>query len=74
MNVVDHSKSWAVVAAGVAAALVAGLGLIPVEKVAADNCGARCRNAYNQCRIATKGSQSCESLFTRCMQGCRGKK
>lgn len=73
MNVFDSSRSWALAAVAVAAALVAGLGLVPVEKVAADSCGAACRNAYNQCRIQTKGSQSCESQFTRCMQHCRSK-
>jgi hypothetical protein len=73
MNVVDCSRTWTLAAVGVAAALVAGLGLVPVEQVAADSCGAACRNSYNQCRIATKGSSSCESQFTSCMQGCRRK-
>ena len=52
---VDCSRTWTLAAMGIAAALVAGLGLVPVEQAAADGCGAACRNAYNQCRIATKG-------------------
>jgi len=43
------------------------------ERAVADSCGAACRNAYNQCRIATKGSSSCEAQFTSCMQRCRSK-
>jgi hypothetical protein len=51
------------------AALVAG-GLIMSNRVSANQCGASCRNAYNQCRISTKGSPSCEAAFTACMQSC----
>jgi hypothetical protein len=59
-------KRWAV-------AVLAGAMLLAAQPVAADGCGASCRNAYNQCRIATKGSASCESAFTSCMQHCRSK-
>lgn len=56
-----------------AASVLAASMLAMANQVAADSCGAACRNAYNQCRIATKGAASCESAFTSCMQGCRSK-
>jgi hypothetical protein len=55
----------------IAGAVLVGAGLVSIDQAAADGCAARCRSAYNQCRIATKGSSSCEAAFTRCMQGCR---
>ena len=33
-------------------------------------CAASCRSAYNDCRIATKGSASCDAQFQACLQGC----
>lgn len=33
-------------------------------------CTASCRNAYNQCRVQTKGHPRCDSQFTACMQNC----
>ena len=63
--------TWAMGAAAVAAAILLCAGLVPIDPVAADGCAARCRSAYNQCRIATKGSPACEGKFTSCMQGCR---
>jgi hypothetical protein len=63
-------KRWATLLAVVA--LLAGAALLGAQPVAAD-CGGGCRNAYNQCRIATKGSASCESQFTSCMQQCRSR-
>ena len=64
-------KRWANLLGGMA--LLAGVALLGAQPVAADDCGASCRNSYNQCRIATKGSASCESQFTSCMQHCRSK-
>jgi hypothetical protein len=69
----SRSWAWALTAAVIAAAVVVGFGLVSAERAVADGCGAACRNAYNQCRIATKGAQSCEGQFTRCMQRCRRK-
>jgi hypothetical protein len=57
----------------VAGAMLAGAGLASIDRAAADGCAAGCRSAYNQCRIATKGSSSCEAQFTACMQSCRKK-
>jgi hypothetical protein len=33
-------------------------------------CTSACRAQYNQCRIATKGSPSCDAQFAACMQRC----
>jgi hypothetical protein len=63
--------TWALAAVAVAAAVLAGAGLVTIDRAAADSCAAACRSAYNQCRIATKGSSSCEGQFTSCMQSCR---
>jgi len=65
--------SCALATLAVAAALLAGFGLVSIDRAAANACGASCRNAYNQCRIATKGSSSCEAAYTNCMQSCRKK-
>jgi len=64
--------SWALATLAVAAALLA-FGLLSIDRAAANACGAACRNAYNQCRIATKGSSSCEAAYTNCVQSCRKK-
>jgi hypothetical protein len=44
--------------------------------VAQDSCSAACRTAHSQCRIATKGSPSCDAQLMACLQRCiatRGK-
>ncbi|MCL4766075.1 MAG: hypothetical protein KJZ80_07580 [Hyphomicrobiaceae bacterium] len=33
-------------------------------------CTSDCRAQYNQCRIATKGSSSCDAQFAACMRRC----
>ena len=33
-------------------------------------CTASCRQQYNQCRISTKGSPSCDAQFAACMRRC----
>jgi hypothetical protein len=53
--------------------MLTGAAILGAQPVAADGCGASCRNSYNQCRIATKGSASCEAQFTSCMQHCRSR-
>lgn len=62
--------NWAVPAALASLVLLAILAFAAVDRVSANPCGAKCRNDYNQCRISTKGSTSCEAAFTRCMQSC----
>jgi hypothetical protein len=71
MNVVDRKSLWALAAVTAAAALRAVSGLIATGPADAEGgCGESCRAAYNQCRIATKGSAACEAAFTSCMQQC----
>lgn len=70
MNVLERRMTWAAVAAAAFAVVVAALAL---GGASANDCGSACRKAYNQCRIATKDSPSCEAQFTRCMQSCRGR-
>jgi hypothetical protein len=38
--------------------------------VAQDSCTSSCRAQWNQCRIATKGSPSCDAQLQACMRGC----
>jgi hypothetical protein len=54
-------------AAGVLAASLAS------AQPAAADCASACRNQHNQCRIATKGSPSCDAQLTQCLRGCRGR-
>jgi hypothetical protein len=71
MNVIDRRSLWALAAGAVVAALLAGSSLMATAPAEAEGgCGESCRSAYNQCRIATKGSSSCEAAFTSCMQHC----
>jgi hypothetical protein len=37
------------------------------------SCAAACRAAHNDCRIATKGSPSCDAQFQACLLDCRKK-
>jgi hypothetical protein len=39
-------------------------------EIAQGGCTEACRAQYNQCRIATKGSASCDAQFAACMQRC----
>jgi hypothetical protein len=71
MNVIDRRSLWALAAVAVVAALLAVSGLVATRPAEAEGgCGESCRSAYNQCRIATKGSSTCEATFTSCMQTC----
>lgn len=36
------------------------------------SCRQGCQSSYNQCRIVTKGSPSCDGSFRGCLQGCFG--
>ncbi len=50
-----------------AAALLSGSGAGTAE---ANSCTAQCRAAHNQCRIATKGSPSCDAQLQACLSRC----
>jgi len=67
--VLDRRLNWAIAGCLVLVGLLA-VGFAALDRASANQCGASCRNAYNQCRISTKGSPSCESAFTSCMQRC----
>jgi hypothetical protein len=73
MDVLERRMTWALGGAAIAAAMLVCAGLVSIDRAAADSCAASCRSSYNQCRISTKGSPSCEGKFTSCMQGCRKK-
>ncbi len=66
----DRKMSWVLAVAAVVVALVAATGLVVIERAFADGCGSRCKDDYSQCRMATKGSESCEKKFTKCLQRC----
>jgi hypothetical protein len=69
--VVDRANLLAQVGAVAAAFLAAVICFSPAE--AEGGCGASCAHAYNQCRIQTKGSSSCEAQYSSCLQSCRKK-
>jgi hypothetical protein len=33
-------------------------------------CASSCRSAYNDCRISTKGSSSCDAQYQACLRSC----
>jgi hypothetical protein len=57
-----------------AAAVIAALGVLLGQtgfQAEANQCVSQCRAAHNQCRMATKGSPSCDSQLQSCMDRCR---
>lgn len=58
------------------AALVAVVGVALTDAHNAPTCAqgnacvSSCRAAHNQCRIATKGSASCDAQLQACVQAC----
>jgi hypothetical protein len=58
----------------VASAAGAGLVSMSSNEAVANSCAASCHAGHNQCRIATKGSPSCDAQLTACLRGCAGKK
>jgi hypothetical protein len=68
--VLGRKLNWALAGAVAVITLLVAVGFASIDRVSANQCGSSCRNAYNQCRISTKGSPSCESAFTSCMQSC----
>ncbi|MGB3719813.1 MAG: hypothetical protein DIU63_02110 [Proteobacteria bacterium] len=43
---------------------------VDVQLAQGGACTSSCRAQYNQCRIATKGSPSCDAQFAACMRRC----
>jgi len=70
-QVIDSRMTWMLVRCAVCVVLLAGISLLGPASASAASCGAQCKKAFNQCRISTKGSPSCDKQFTKCMQGCR---
>ena len=73
-QVVDSRMTSGLVRAAICAVLMAGIGLLGTGSASAASCGAQCKKAFNDCRISTKGSPTCDEQFTRCMQRCIEKK
>jgi hypothetical protein len=68
--VLGRKLNWALLGGFALLATLVAIGVGSSDRVAAGQCGSSCKAAYNQCRISTKGSGSCEIAFTRCMQSC----
>jgi F0F1-type ATP synthase membrane subunit c/vacuolar-type H+-ATPase subunit K len=69
------SGRWMVVSAAalvaLGAAAFATLTATATPAIAQGNaCVAACNAAHNQCRIATKGSSSCEAQLQVCLRAC----
>jgi len=47
-----------------------GAGAESNRQAGAGGCAAQCRDQHNRCRIATKGSPSCDAQLQACLQGC----
>ena len=61
----------AMIAALALAAALAGLPGEPSCAVAqSSTCRSTCLAQYNQCRISTKGSPSCDAQYQSCLQSC----
>lgn len=64
----------ALIAVGLTLALAVGLlgvsQLIVREDASANQCASACYAAHNQCRVASKGSPSCDAQLSRCLSGC----
>ena len=58
----------------VAAVLLAAACGVPVTVAFANACAQRCYAQHNQCRIATKGSPSCDAQLTSCLRSCSARK
>lgn len=57
------------------AIVAGGLGLaLAATEAGANSCQQSCRAAWNQCRIATKGSPSCDAQLQACMASCLPKR
>ena len=59
-------------ATAVIIALAVGVAVMggAVPPAEANSCQQSCRAQWNQCRIATKGSSSCDAQLQACMQAC----
>jgi hypothetical protein len=58
-------------AAGLATSLALTGGCAEAQ---GNQCAAQCYAQHNQCRIATKGSPSCDAQLTACLRGCASRR
>ena len=66
-------KFTAIAAACIVVAFAAKVGMTTVMAPAAaqgNACVAVCKSTHNQCRIAMKGSPSCDEQLQSCLQAC----
>ncbi len=55
----------------VAAAVLSGLpGDTTCVMAQSPSCRATCLQEYNQCRLSTKGSPTCDAHYQTCLQSC----
>lgn len=60
-----------VLAVGLAASLALSGGCAEAQ---GNQCAAQCYAQHNQCRMATKGSPSCDAQLTACLRGCASRR
>ncbi|MEM7777868.1 MAG: hypothetical protein AAF732_19940 [Pseudomonadota bacterium] len=65
----SFARAFAVVSA-IVVLLALALSTTVVFDAKAGACSNACRAAYNQCRIATKGSSRCERSYRACLRRC----
>lgn len=53
-----------------AAALFGMSQIVARDSASANQCASACYSAHNQCRIANRGSPSCDAQLSRCLAGC----
>jgi hypothetical protein len=64
-------SQYLAMAAIVAAVLLVGAASQPAcVQAQSASCRSICLAQYNQCRIATKGSSSCDRRYQACLQRC----
>ena len=65
-----RKNRWLTISAIALATVVLGLAGDTGCVYAQGSCPGACLAQYNQCRIATKGSPSCDQQYQRCLQKC----
>jgi hypothetical protein len=60
-----------VLVAGLAASFALAGGCAEAQ---GNQCAAQCYAQHNQCRMATKGSASCDAQLTACLRGCASRR
>jgi hypothetical protein len=74
MTVIRRNLAIKLALAGLAIAAGVLLTMNGSQVAEANSCVASCRAAHSQCRIATKGSPSCDAQLQSCLSGCLTKR